>query len=164
MMRSIYPAISYKWTQIRKDIHNFLYSDKPFLSYRFPSRCAYSHVEITYEHPMFYTIERDSVTRFFASGFFSWISFPPAPDYPIRTVSNFLKIRQDIRKSRYQRYQQHRRQILPPVSLALLIPVANLSPVSVTPVLHLELQISPRIFEKNRNGPNSILRGLGETD
>jgi len=28
----------------------------------------------------------------------------------------------------------------------------------------VELRISPRIFEKNQNGPNGILRGLGETD
>jgi hypothetical protein len=28
----------------------------------------------------------------------------------------------------------------------------------------LELRISPRIFEKIRNGPNGTLRGLGETD
>jgi hypothetical protein len=34
---------------------------------------------------------RDNVTRFLASGFFSWISFPPAPEYPIRTVSNFFQ-------------------------------------------------------------------------
>ncbi len=34
---------------------------------------------------------KDSVTRFFASGFFSSISFPPAPGYPIRTVSNFFE-------------------------------------------------------------------------
>jgi hypothetical protein len=40
----------------------------------------------------------------------------------------------------------------------------HLSPVSATPVVHLELRISPRIFEKIRNGPIGILRGLGETD
>jgi hypothetical protein len=40
----------------------------------------------------------------------------------------------------------------------------HLPPVSTTPVVHLELQISPRIFEKIQNGPNSIFRGLGETD
>jgi hypothetical protein len=40
----------------------------------------------------------------------------------------------------------------------------HLPPVSATPVVHLELRISPRIFEKNRNGPNCILMGLGETD
>ncbi len=40
----------------------------------------------------------------------------------------------------------------------------HLPPVSTTPVVHLELRISPRIFEKIRNGPNGILRGLGETD
>ncbi len=40
----------------------------------------------------------------------------------------------------------------------------QLPPVSTTRVVHLELWISPRIFEKIRNGPNGILRGLGETD
>jgi hypothetical protein len=29
-----------------------------------------------------------------------------------------------------------------------LTPVANLPPVLLTPVVHLDLQISPRIFEK----------------
>jgi hypothetical protein len=32
------------------------------------------------------------------------------------------------------------------------------------PLANLELRISPRIFEKIRNGPNGIIRGLGETD
>jgi hypothetical protein len=40
----------------------------------------------------------------------------------------------------------------------------HLPPVSLTPVANLELQISPRIFEKIRNGPDGIIRGLGETD
>jgi hypothetical protein len=40
----------------------------------------------------------------------------------------------------------------------------HLPPVSLTPVVHLEPRISPRIFEKIRNGRNSILRCLGETD
>ena len=39
----------------------------------------------------------------------------------------------------------------------------HLPPMSLTPVANLELRISPRIFEKIRKGPNSILRGLGET-
>jgi hypothetical protein len=32
-------------------------------------------------------------------------------------------------------------------------PVANLPPVSLLPVVHLYLRISPRIFENIRNGP-----------
>ncbi len=38
--------------------------------------------------------------------------------------------------------------------------------VSTTPVVHLELRISPRIFELRviPNGTNGIFRGLGETD
>ncbi len=35
---------------------------------------------------------------------------------------------------------------------------------STTPVVNLELQISPRILEKIRNSPNGILWGWGETD
>jgi hypothetical protein len=60
---------------------------------------------------------------------------------------------------------------LPPVSLIsttlvklvekLLTPVANLPPVSLIPVVHLYLRISPRIFEKIRNGPKGILWGWG---
>ncbi len=51
---------------------------------------------------------------------------------------------------------------LPPVSTIL---AANLPPVSITPVMHLELRIPPKILEKIETGPNGgILRGLGETD
>ncbi len=41
---------------------------------------------------------------------------------------------------------------------------SHLPPGSTTPVVHLQLRISPRIFEKNRNDPTGILRDLGETD
>ncbi len=46
----------------------------------------------------------------------------------------------------------------------VLTPVANLLPVSLIPVVHLDLRLSPRIFEKIRNGPNAILWGWGESD
>ncbi len=36
----------------------------------------------------------------------------------------------------------------------------NLPPVSLIPMVHLDLQISPRIFEKTRNKPNAIFKGL----
>jgi hypothetical protein len=45
-----------------------------------------------------------------------------------------------------------------------LPPVANLPPVSLTLVVHLDLRISPRIFEKIRNDPNVIIRSFGEGD
>jgi hypothetical protein len=35
---------------------------------------------------------------------------------------------------------------------ACVVDVANLLPVSLIPVVHLDLRISPQIFEKNRNG------------
>jgi hypothetical protein len=40
--------------------------------------------------------------------------------------------------------------------------VANLPPVSLIPVVNLELRISPRIFEKNRNGPNGYSGAWGK--
>jgi hypothetical protein len=45
-----------------------------------------------------------------------------------------------------------------------LPPVAKLPPVSLTPVVHLDLRISLRIFEKILNDPYVIFRGLGEGD
>jgi hypothetical protein len=59
------------------------------------------------------------------------------------------------------------RKNLPPVSLipvATFTPVATLPPVSLILVVHLDLRISPRIFEKNLNGLKEILWGWGETD
>jgi hypothetical protein len=40
--------------------------------------------------------------------------------------------------------------------------VANLPSVSLIPVVHLDLQISPQILEKNPNDPKAIIRGLGK--
>ncbi len=80
---------------------------------------------------------------FFCFWFFSWISFPQAPEYTSRAVSKFFEnsrrysqLKVDLRYQRHrwqichQQYQRYRRQILPPISLVLLIPVANLPPVS----------------------------------
>ncbi len=49
------------------------------------------------------------------------------------------------------------------IKIFLLEGFFHLPPVSLTPVANIELRISPRIFEKIRNGPNDIIRGLGET-
>jgi hypothetical protein len=97
---------------------------------------------------------------------FFYESVSPQPQsIPLGTLRIFSKIRGDIRKSRCTTgitdtvdkfatgVNDTGGQFLPPVLLVLLTPVAN-----------LELRISPRIFEKIRNGPNGILRGLGETD
>jgi hypothetical protein len=50
------------------------------------------------------------------------------------------------------------------IKIFLLEDFFYLPPVSLTPVVYLEPRISPRIFEKIRNGRNCILRCLGETD
>jgi hypothetical protein len=45
---------------------------------------------------------------------FLWISFPPAPEYRVRTISNFFKnARLYSQVKVHQRYQRHRQQILP---------------------------------------------------
>ncbi len=84
----------------------------------------------------FFLLLKGIVSREFLLLVFPWISFPPAPEYSIRTVLNFFE--NSWRHSQvkvhhgYQRHQWqichwcqwHRRQILPPVSLVLLLPVA----------------------------------------
>ena len=48
----------------------------------------------------------------FCFWFFSWISFPPAPEYPIKTVSNFFEnSRRYSQVKVHHRYQRHRWQI-----------------------------------------------------
>jgi hypothetical protein len=82
-----------------------------------------------------FAVVKGQCHEIFASGFFhESVSLPQAPEYTIgRAVSNFfensrryLQLKVD---HRYQRHQRHRWQILPPVPLVLLIPVANLPPV-----------------------------------
>ncbi len=78
----------------------------------------------------------------FCFRFFSWITFPQAPDNNIRIISNcfensrrYSQVNVHHRCQRHQwqichRKQQHQGQILPPVPLVLWTPVANLLPVS----------------------------------
>jgi hypothetical protein len=46
----------------------------------------------------------------------------------------------------------------------LLTPAANLPLVSLIPVMHLDVQISTQIFDKIRDDPTVIFRGLGENE
>ncbi len=86
--------------------------------------------------------------------------FPAAKEYPIRTLWIFLE--------NSQRYSPLKCTIgvanLPPVSTTLAVLVVNFSAHVVVPVVHLDLQIFPRIFEKILNDPNAIIRGLWEDD
>ncbi len=101
--------------------------------------CAYSLNISCFQH-----LKR-KLTRFFASCFFFMNQFPPAPEYPPRTISNFFENSRRYSQvkvhHRYQRHRQHRQQILSLVLLVLLIPVANLPPVWTIPAANL-LQVS----------------------
>jgi hypothetical protein len=48
------------------------------------------------------------------------------------------------------------------IKIFLIEDFFHLPPVSLIPVVHLDSRISPRIFEKIRNGPNGILWGWGK--
>ncbi len=73
-------------------------------------------------------------TRFFASGSFHESVSPQPQSIPLRPFRIFWKFAEIFAA-----------QGLPPM-------------------VHLDLRISPRIFEKIRNDPNVIIRGLGEGD
>ncbi len=93
------------------------------------------------------SLKRDSVPKFSTCVFFSWISFPEAPEYTTlaKLVAKFAAGVVDWWHN-LPLVSLIRRQILPPVSYTQ---VANFPPVSLIPVVHLDLRISPRIFEKN---------------
>ncbi len=94
---------------------------------------------------------KGTVSQDFLLLVFFMYQFPPAPEYSIKSVLNFfknlrryfqVKVHQRYQRHRwkiYHRYQRHWRQIFPPVSLVLLIPVANLPPVSTIPAANLPL-------------------------
>jgi hypothetical protein len=90
----------------------------------------------------------------------TWISFLQAPDYTIRAVSNFF-----ANSQRYSQLKVHHRcrwrrwQLATDISKTSEI--GGKTPVSLIPVVYLDLRISPRIFEKIRNGPNGMLWGCG---
>ncbi len=93
-------------------------------------------IQPTYIHTK-YTL-KGQCHEIFCSWFLSWISFPQAPEYTIWAVSNFFKnLRRYSQLNVDHRYQRHRQQILPPVSLVLLIPLTNLPPVSTIPAANL---------------------------
>ncbi len=109
-------------------------------------------LEPAMSHDLFQPIKKGlkgQCHEIFCFWFFSWISFPQAPEYSIRAFSIFfensrrysqLKVDHRYQRHRWQichRYQRHRRQILPLVLLVLLIPVENLPPVSTMPVANL---------------------------
>ncbi len=135
--------------------------------------------------------KRDSITRFFASGFFSWIIFFQAPENNIRFISIFflenLRRYLQVKVHGYRWCRWYRGQIMGTISgwtgwnkmylyvnsttqrcpnkifkTFLIEDLFHLPPVSTTLVDHLELRISLQIFQKTLNGPIGILRGLEE--
>ncbi len=107
----------------------------------------------------------------FCFKFFSWITFSEAPENNIRVISNFfensrrysqVKVHHRCRWYRRQifhRYQRHQRQILPPVPLVLLTPVANLLPVSTMLAANLPpVSMTPVSTPVANNGDNIKLQ------
>ncbi len=116
-------------------------------------------------------LERDTVTRFFASGFFHESSFSKPLKIRLGSLQIFPKILLgDIRKSRYTtdindndgkfadgvnytgdkfatgvKFAAGVNDNSGYLPLVSMIPVVNLPPVPATPMVHLELQIFPRI-------------------
>jgi hypothetical protein len=87
---------------------------------------------------------KEQCHEIFCYWFFSWIRFPPAPEYSIKTVSNFLEnSRRYSQVKVHHRYRRHRWQICtgPAANFSTIFssvvsttPTANLPPVSTTPV------------------------------
>jgi hypothetical protein len=83
--------------------------------------------------------------------------FPPAPDYPIRTVSNFFE---NSQVKVHHWCQRHRWQILPRVSLVFLTTVVNLPTVSTILVANLPLVSTKPLANMQKMGTISGFRPL----
>ena len=97
----------------------------------------------------------NSVTRFFDSGFFHESVSPQPQSIPLGSFKFFRKFAEIFASqgappaANCQRYQQHRRQICHRYQQHQGRWWQNLPPVTLIPVEHLGLGISPGIFEKN---------------
>jgi hypothetical protein len=101
-----------------------------------------------------YSFLKGQCHEIFDYRFFFHESVSPKPlRIPFRSFRIFSKTRGDIRSSRCTTGV-----------VESLTPMANLPRVSLVPVVHLYLRISPRIFEKIRSDPIVIFGVLGEDD
>ncbi len=72
------------------------------------------------------SVSKGQCHEIFCFWFSSWISFPPALEYSMKTISNFFENwRRYLQFKVHQRYQRHQWQTL--------TPAAKLPPVSTTP-------------------------------
>ncbi len=86
----------------------------------------------------------------FCFWFFSWISFPQAPEYTIMAVSNFFENSRRYSQLKVDhRYQRHRRQILPPVSLANLPPVSTVPAANNGINIRLQIPYYPKVSQQS---------------
>ncbi len=107
----------------------------------------------------------------FCFWFFSWISFPQAPEYTIRAVSNFFENSRRYSQLKVDHRYQRQAAKLPPVSTT---PAANLPPVSTTPAANFAtsftrvvdtIPLGPfRIFSKIRGDIRSLRLTTGIND
>ncbi len=118
-------------------------------------------------------LERDSVTRFFASGFFHEYSFQ-TPENKIRVVSNFSKnsARRYSQVKVHHWYQWHRWEICRRCQWQQWLFATGINDTggkfapgaSDTGGAPWAENISANLKKKFKYGPNGILRGFGETD
>ncbi len=104
------------------------------------------------------------------------VSMTPAANLPLVSLTLVANNGNNIRlqtpeselegKNLYTAYVSSTTQRWPNkiINIFLIEDFFHLPPVSTTPVANLELRISPRIFEKIRNGLNGIIWGSGETE
>ncbi len=100
---------------------------------------------------------KGSLTRDFWLQFFSWISVPRAPEYSIRIISTFFEnfiCRCNVHTAKLFTKNEKNH------TWKSFFFIAGV----VTPLYNIHSQLSPRIFEKNRNYPKGIFRGQGDTD
>ncbi len=104
----------------------------------------------------------------FCFRFFSWITFPQAPENNTRVITNFSNICGDIRKSRCTTGVNDNGGKLPPVSTT---PAANLPQASLTQVAnngtisgcrHLKVNLKAKIYiyvsSTTQRWPNKIIK------
>jgi hypothetical protein len=80
------------------------------------------------------------------------------------TISDCLHLKMNLKKKILLYVNSTTQKFPNKIKTFLIDEFFHLPSLSTQPVVHLELRISLRSFEKICNGPTGILRGLEETD
>jgi hypothetical protein len=120
---TIHPALSVPWTSPPQGSSPISKADNVLVHFTRKPSGEWEHIKKAGKYSKMSSL-KGQCHEIFCFWFFSWVSFPSAPEYPIRTVSNFFEnLRRYSQVKVHHRYQRHWWQNMETISGCRLVKV-----------------------------------------